>query len=63
MTDHNESTTKPSPRDEEVAAILAAGEAGAGAAMRIIEAAEGQYFGAIAATTVQPLTVTTNSAW
>ena len=47
--------------DEDVAAILKAGEAGIATLMSVTEAAEERYFGAVAATTGQSAVVTTTS--
>jgi hypothetical protein len=47
--------------DDDVAAILRDAEAGIGTLMRVTEAAEERYFGAVAATTVQPSITTTSS--
>jgi len=49
--------------DEDVAAILKAGEAGIGTVIDVAEAAEKHYFGAVAASTPAPGVATTNSTW
>jgi hypothetical protein len=49
--------------DDDIAAILAEGEAGVGTAMRAVEAVEAAYYSAVDATTTRPSVGTTNTAW
>jgi hypothetical protein len=49
--------------DDDIAAILAQGEAGVGTAMRAVEAVEPAYYSAVDATTTTPRVATTSTAW
>ena len=60
---HVEKTGSDRPVDDDIAAILAEGEAGVGTAMRVVETAEASYYGAVDATTTRPNIATTNVAW
>lgn len=59
MTD-NPKKSNAERMDDDVAAILKAGEAGVGTLMSVAEAAEARYFGAVAATTAQQSVITTS---
>lgn len=60
MTD-NPKKSNAERMDDDVGAILKAGEAGIGTLMSVAEAAEARYFGAVAATTARPAAITTTS--
>lgn len=60
---HIEKPGSARPAEDDIAAILAEGEAGVGTAMRAVEAVETAYYGAVEATTSTPTFTTTNVAW
>lgn len=65
MARKSEVEERPTDRriDDDVAAIVAEGEAGVDTAMRVLEATETAYYGAVAATTSTPAIATASATW